>query len=106
MRSIEFCQFVQSFIQRQKLRRARLRHQRRFARERFIERDLLRFAAVFDVLPPPRMVDQNVAHHLRGHREKVCAILPVNILLAREAKISFVNQRGGLQRVAIALALT
>src|SRR5688500_2740222 len=33
--------------------------------------NVLRLTAVFDVMPPSRVIDQNVTHHLRGDREEV-----------------------------------
>jgi hypothetical protein len=60
---------------------------------------------MFYVPSPPRVVDQNVAHQLRGHGEEVSTILPTNTLRARKANIGLVNQRRGLERVALALAL-
>jgi hypothetical protein len=60
---------------------------------------------VFDVTPSPGVVNQNVAHYLGGHGEKVRAILPLNILRTRHSNIGLIDQRRSLQRVAIALAL-
>jgi hypothetical protein len=52
-----------------------------------------------------RVVDQNVAHHLRSHSKEVRAILPINFLLTGQTKIGLVHESGSLQRVAIALTL-
>ena len=60
---------------------------------------------MFHVAPAARVIDQDVAHHLRRHREKVRPILPINILRARQPNIRFVDQRRRLQRVTVTLAL-
>jgi hypothetical protein len=66
---------------------------------------VLRFAASLEEMTPPRVINQNVPHHLRGDGEKVVPVLPLDLLLPRQTKISFVDQRRSLQRVAITLPL-
>jgi len=48
---------------------------------------------------PPRVVDQDSAHHLRSDTEEVRTILPVDLALVEEPQIDLVNQRGRRQRV-------
>jgi hypothetical protein len=51
----------------------------------------------------PRVVHQDAAHGGGGDAEEVRAALPVGVL-ADEAEEGLVEERGGLQRVAVALA--
>ena len=51
------------------------------------------------------IVDQNAPHHLCSDREKVRAVIPLNISLIDETDKCFVDQRRGLQRMAPALAV-
>ncbi len=50
------------------------------------------------------MVDEDAPHHLRRDGKEVRAVLPRRALLIDEPQVGLVDQRGGLQRVAIALA--
>lgn len=51
------------------------------------------------------MIDEDGAHDPRSDGEKMRAILPVLArLLLRQADIRLIDQRGGLQRVTLALA--
>ena len=46
---------------------------------------------------------QDAPHHLRCHSQQVSAVGEVHAVLIDQAQISFVHQRSGLQRVALAL---
>jgi hypothetical protein len=46
-----------------------------------------------------RMIDQNMAHQLRGHTEEVSAVLPLRRFLANQTQIGLVYQRSALERV-------
>jgi hypothetical protein len=37
------------------------------------------------------MIYQEMAHHLRGYREEVSAVLPVNAIVANHSQVSFVD---------------
>lgn len=47
---------------------------------------------------------EDAAHHLRGHAEQMGAVGKVNAMLPEQAHVGFVDERGGLQSVAVALA--
>jgi hypothetical protein len=49
------------------------------------------------------MVDQNMTHHLCGNAKEVCPILPVNVPLIDESKISLVDEGRCLQGMVRAL---
>src|SRR6202521_1498340 len=50
------------------------------------------------------MVDQHPPHHLRRDRIEVHAVVPVQLFSTAEPEVDLVDQRGGLQRMAMALA--
>jgi hypothetical protein len=50
------------------------------------------------------MVDQNPAHHLRGHPKEMRSILPVDLPLVHQTQIYLVHQRGRLEGVADSLS--
>src|SRR5258708_5664010 len=87
---VELRQFIQRFVHRYQLTRALLGH--RFG---FCQRNPLDVPAMLNVMPSPRVIDQDVPHDLGGKREEVRPILPVNLLLSGQTQIRFVNQRGG-----------
>src|ERR1043165_1738584 len=66
----------------------------------FFERDLLRAAAALGVRVAPRVIDQDPPHDLRGDGEEVRTIGPLHVFLIDETNVSFVDERGGLERVA------
>ena len=51
-----------------------------------------------------RMVHENLAHHARRYGEKVGAILVARAAVIHQAQVGFMNQGGGLQRVALRFA--
>jgi hypothetical protein len=53
---------------------------------------------------PARIVHQDLTHETGGYSEKMRPILPAGARLINEAQISFVDQRCGLQRVALAFS--
>src|SRR5687767_438151 len=57
---IESCQFIESQVQRNEFRGAMFGHE-----GSIFDRDLSNLASMLYVTTPPRVVDQNVAHHLR-----------------------------------------
>jgi hypothetical protein len=66
-----------------------------------IEFHALKLSAVFQPLLSPRGLDQNPAHGFCGRAEEVRAILKADLLVwLEQAQPSFVNESGGLQRVA------
>src|SRR5262245_37643670 len=52
----------------------------------------------------PGMVDEDAPHRLSRDRKEMGAVLPVHALVVDQAHVSLVDQRGGLQAVAGALA--
>jgi len=50
------------------------------------------------------MVNQNLPHQMSCYRQKLCPAFPSSVLLQRQAKVRFVHQGGGLQRVLCALS--
>ena len=52
-----------------------------------------------DSQPTSSVIDEDLAHRQRGHREKMHAVLPELRLLLDQSKVSFVHQRGRLQRM-------
>ena len=65
--------------------------------ERFLEFDLGHTAAAFLATVSPGVIDEDLAHELRGHAEEMRAALPVGQILRDEPQIGFVYERGGLQ---------
>ena len=65
-----------------------------------VERDMRCGTAALLRGPPPRAVDENVAHRDGGDAEKVRAIPPVGALRSRELEIELVHERRRRQRVA------
>jgi hypothetical protein len=51
------------------------------------------------------VIDEDAAHHLRGHGEEVRAVVPRGAALVDEAEIELVHQRRRLQGVAGALGV-
>jgi hypothetical protein len=68
-----------------------------------LERHPLRVIAAFRGAVPPRVIDQDAAHHLGGDPVEVRAASPVDIALFDEAQVCLVNECRRLQRVAGAL---
>ena len=52
---------------------------------------------------PSGVIDEDLPHHLRGHGEKVDAVLPIHGVTACEAQVGFVDQGRGLKCMAPAL---
>ncbi len=52
----------------------------------------------------PRVIDQYATHGLRGGAVEVDAIVEMSLAGAGQAEIGFVNERGRLERVILALA--
>ena len=50
-----------------------------------------RIAATFIRAAPPRIIDQNAAHHPRRDREKMGAIFPVWLVLAAQPEIHLMD---------------
>jgi hypothetical protein len=48
----------------------------------------------------PGVIDQNSAHHLRSHAEKLRPVPPIHSRLINQPQPDFVNQSSGLQRVS------
>ena len=69
-------------------------------RESFIERQRLASSSAPLRSPGPRHVDQNPSHELSGNSEKLRAILPSHVLLPEKPKVGFMDQSGGLERMA------
>src|SRR5688500_5007834 len=53
----------------------------------------------------PSIVDEDPAHHLRGDREKVRAIVPLNISLVDQTNECFVDKSRSLESVTSTLAV-
>jgi probable HAF family extracellular repeat protein len=53
----------------------------------------------------PGGVHQNAPHHLRGHGEKLSALLPFDFGHIDQAQVNFVDQRRGLKGVSLTLIL-
>jgi hypothetical protein len=49
------------------------------------------------------VVEQYAPHHLRGNREKLGATLPARLMLVAEPEPRFMDERRGLQSVAVSL---
>jgi hypothetical protein len=59
------------------------------------ERDQHDVTATFLTVATPRELDENAPHHLRRHREKVCAILPSDAIDIDQAQIDAALHAGG-----------
>jgi hypothetical protein len=49
------------------------------------------------------MIDENLAHDLRGNRQEMHTIAVIGLFLLDQAGVGFVDQGGGLERVSGAL---
>jgi hypothetical protein len=72
--------------------------------EHLVERSVSAGELPFFRSSPPRVIDQDAAHDARSDREKVSPVLPLRFVLAAEADIGFMNQRGSLQGMSLAFA--
>ena len=90
---IERCELGQGGVQIQEVDVGRVA-----LRDRFLEGHAGPPAGPFGGLAAPRVVYQNPAHHLRGHREEVRSILPVR-MAANKSKVRLVYEGGRLQDV-------
>jgi len=70
-----------------------------------IEIHALRIAASFDCQTPAGLLEQDVSHDLRRHREEMGAVLPVHVLHIDQREEGFVHQGGSLQRLPRTLVL-
>ena len=55
-------------------------------------------------MPPPRVIDEHAAHHLRGDAEEVRAVFPRDAALRQQTDVRLVDDRRRLQRLPAALA--
>ena len=74
-----------------------------FGGEAFGKRDLVLLAATLAGSVCTRVIHQDVPHELCRGGEAVRAVLPRDVLLARQPQIGFVDQRRSLQGVFRAL---
>src|SRR5690242_7350076 len=65
-------------------------------------RNVKRTASTLLAAPQPRVVDENVPHHLGGDGEKVRAIPPSGVHSRNQSKKRFLHQGGRLHRVIFA----
>ena len=70
----------------------------------FVEREFSRFASTLCGVGATGVIDQDAAHQLRRDAEEVRSTLPVNSCLVNKLHVCFVDQGGGLEGVAGALA--
>ena len=68
-----------------------------------LERHSLRIIAAFRGAVPPRVIDEDAAHHLCRDPVEVRTAPPVDVPLFDEAQVGLVHQRSRLQRVPAAL---
>lgn len=61
-------------------------------------------AAAFPIVGAARVINQDLSHQTRGHAEEMGAVLPRRVLPIDQPKVDLVDERGGLERVAHALA--
>ncbi len=73
-------------------------------RQAGVQRDALPVPAALVRVTPPGMIDQHLAHRARGRAEEVGAAFPADAVGVDETNVGFVDQGGGLKRVAGALA--
>ena len=66
---------------------------------RFIQRDLNRPAAAFELVPRTRRVHENAPHDATGHGKEVRAALPLHSLDVNESQIRLVHEGSRLQGV-------
>src|SRR5215468_6662868 len=72
-------------------------------RQRFVERKFLPAAAAFVRRARARVLDQYLAHQLRGHSVKMPPALPFGKILLDQPQVSLIDKRGRLQCVIRAL---
>ena len=96
----DLSQVVQRFIECDYFRRSFLGDHRSF-----VETYFARVAAALGIVFTSRVIDQNLAHCLRGYGEEVGAVSPVwRMILANQFEVGLINQRSGLQRMVRTLA--
>jgi hypothetical protein len=96
---VESLQGGEGFVQRDGIDVNRLGR-----RKALDERDPSHCASTFGSFPPPRVVDEDPPHQLRGDREEMRPVLPLHVTLIDQLQIRLVHKRRGLQRVVRALA--
>ena len=92
---VHLSQFFHCFIERNYVLSVSLMQS-----HRVIEREFARLAGTLVAMARLGMIDQNPAHHLRRHAEKVRPILPVNPSLIYEPDICFMYESRGLQSLS------
>lgn len=96
---VDFSKCTERIIELQKI--ARLL---RSIHECLIERCFGRTSATFRTLVNSGHVDENSPHQLRGDREEMSSILPINIRPANQPDVCLINQCCRLQRMIRPLA--
>ena len=71
---------------------------------RLRQRDVHLAVTPFCAPTRPCFIDQDPAHDLRRHSEKMGAVLPLDILPVHQPQIGLVDERGGLEDVAGSLS--
>jgi hypothetical protein len=69
-----------------------------------MRRDMDCGCAPFGAIPFARMIDQDATHHLRRDGKKMRPIAPVHVMCGQETQECLLNERGGLNEIAIALS--
>jgi len=68
--------------------------------DRFIERDFRDFASALFGIPCARGIHEDATHDLRGHRKKVGAVLPADILRSDQLEVGLVDESIRLQAIS------
>src|SRR5262245_8628795 len=89
----------QRFIERNDIDDSHLRR----AGDRFFEWNPFDFAPSLDRAFFSGIIDQNSSHYLRSRAIKVLPVLPIDLLDIDQFEECFINECGGLQRVAYRL---
>ena len=71
---------------------------------RFVDRHAGDSSASLPGAVPAGVVDQDSAHHPRGHPKKMCSIVQIDLALVDKPQVHLMNQRRGLQGVIGPLA--
>ena len=73
--------------------------------QRLVQRQFDSAPSSFAGVPPARMVHLDLTHQPRRHSEEMRPVLPVGTLLIYQSQISFMDESGWLQRVALTFFL-
>ena len=98
MPGIELLQASQTLIERKHFVRAVGRQE-----DHFVKRQFCLPTATLGTQLPPRVIDQNAPHEVRGDSEEMRSVLPVGISLSHEFYVGLMHESSRLQSMVPSL---